>query len=153
VRGQQSNLLRDIARLVKRHPAREWTRLADLLDNATARFKLVLFLRGVAGLKQLSSQQAKSKRAVKSPTKKRELIDRLDLELSRLPIAEIRELARKRGLPFSMKDSKQRLIRKISTSTGSAPLVIPRAPRFHKESSSDYAQWAEIIMGKSKHKR
>jgi hypothetical protein len=78
-------------------------------------------------------------------------VEPLDLELSRLSISELRELAHLRNLSYSNKDSKQRLVGLLKGSSG-APPRSRRALDTRKEDSSDYAQWAEIIMGRNKSK-
>ena len=150
-----SDLLRDLAALLKRHPSRDWTLLADLLENGDARSQAILFLRGIAAAKQTPGKPTRQKAGVaklksRPRNTKKEYLERLDLDLSRRSTSELRELARRRGLNFSTKDSKQRLIGKLSRiSPGSAPKST-RPLETPSEGSGDYAQWAEIILGRDK---
>jgi len=142
--------------LLERHPSREWARLADLLENPNARSQVILFLRAIAGRKQsdkpkqLRATSAKPK--VSSRGREKESVERLDLELSRRSISELRELANQQGLSFSVKDSKQRLINRILKASPKAPLKIERNSKIRRHDEGDYAQWAEIIMGANKKK-
>ena len=155
MRRHTDDLLRDIALLLRRHPSKEWLRLAELLENDEARSRVVLFLREISSLKHTSGNPRKRKKTVraKGTTRKgkKEYVEPLDLELSRLSISELRELAHLRNLSYSNKDSKQRLVGLLKGSSG-APPRSRRALDTRKEDSSDYAQWAEIIMGRNKSK-
>ncbi len=84
--------------------------------------------------------------------REKESVERLDLELSRRSISELRELANQQGLSFSVKDSKQRLINRILKASPKAPLKIERNSKIRRHDEGDYAQWAEIIMGANKKK-
>jgi hypothetical protein len=152
-KGSGDNLLRDFAALMRRHPSREWARLADLLENSNARSQIILFLRGIAGLKNASTSPSERKARVTyakgGRSEKKEYVERLDLELSRRSMPELRELARKRGLSFSTKDSKQRLIGRLMRGSPGAPRIA-RDLEKRNEDPSDYAQWAEIIMGRNR---
>jgi hypothetical protein len=156
VKGQkiyEDNLLRDFAALMRRYPSREWSRLADLLENGNARSQIILFLRGVAGLKRASAKPTEQKARVAEAKdvkgEKKEYVDRVDLDLARRSTRELRELARKRGLSFSTKDSRQRLIRRLLGNSSAGPGATRDLER-HDEDPSDYAQWAEIIMGRNR---
>ncbi len=149
----KNDFLRDFAALLKRHPSREWARLADLLEDSNARSQIVLFIRGIASLKHAPTKSRGQKTGRARPkgsvrNRKEEFVDRLDSELSLGSMSELRELASKRGLSVSTKDSKQRLIAKILRNSPRA-----RSLEKHKQDSNEYAQWAEIIMGRNKSKQ
>jgi hypothetical protein len=152
VSARTNDLLRDIAVLLKRHPSKEWVRLAELLENDEARSQVVLFLREVSSLSHTPAKLREQRKTAKPRKGKKEYAEPFDLELSRLSISELRELVRLRSLSYSNKDSKQRLIgRLLKGSSGSRTRSRP-ALETRKEDSSDYAQWAEIIMGRNKSK-
>jgi hypothetical protein len=156
VSRRTDNLLRDLAALLTRHRSREWVRLADLLENDEARSQVVRFLREISSVNHTSANQSERKgraRAKVTPRKgKKEYVEPHDLELSRLSISELRELLRLQSLSYSNKDSRQRLIGRLLKGASGAPPRSRRAAETRKEDPSDYAQWAEIIMGRSKGK-
>jgi len=160
VNKSAKRLLRDIAALFERYPAHTWAELVSLLDPKKTRTESPQALGSVEkneklqganqqkqGSRQVTSQKAK--RAALEPEGKRD--EWLELELSRLPIADLRTLLRNSGVPFSHKDSKDRLIRKILRT---APEQVGRsvARSIGRRNPGDYAQWAEIIMGGDKRK-
>lgn len=155
--GRPDDLLRDIAVLLTRHPSKEWVRLAELLENDAARSQIALFLREISQKNHAYAARRGQRRVRASKntqgTGKKERSEQLDLELSRRSIPELRELSLLRGLSFSPKDSKQRLIGRLLRASSGEPSRAPRASKSREEDSSDYAQWAEIIMGRGRGKR
>jgi hypothetical protein len=155
VSGRADDLLRDLAVLLTRHPPKEWTRLAELLENDAARSRIVLFLREISSSNHPSPRrrgQQKVSVPKETPGKAKKHAERPDLELSRRSISELRELSRRGSLSYSPKDSKQRLIGRLLRASSGAPSRVRRAPEIREKDSGDYAQWAEIIMGRDKGK-
>lgn len=148
--GQTSDLLRDVAGLLKRHPAKEWARLAELLENDAARSQILTLLREASGAGQPPLPAPRKARDFRGNSAKGSP-DRRSLELSRLSTQELREMSRRRGLGYSAKDSRQRLIGRLLKASG--PPARPkasRAPQGSGQDSGDYAKWADIIMGRDK---
>jgi hypothetical protein len=159
--GLRSDLLKDLARLVKRHPSREWLRLANLLQNEQARSRIIAFFKQVADVADSAKRpvsrgvkrrpNASSKSVLRGEGDERE---RLELELARSSISELREIAKTYGLAFSTKDSRHRLIKRIlvvrlnkADKKRAVTRSVPRQDR------GDYAQWADIIIGGNRPKR
>ncbi len=160
MKRNKNDFFRELADLLTRYPSPEWARLAALLEDRKTRSELIRFLRGITKLLSANddtprtTDQRSASGITKKPSrnKKKERADRLELELSRRSISELRELARAHGLYFSPKDSKQRLIsRVLKRSLGKK--IDTRRPERRKEDPSDYVQWADIIMGRGKKHR
>jgi hypothetical protein len=156
---RRPSLLADLALLIKRHPSREWFRLAALLENNAARTQIVSFLKDVAASRRPSKQpiartkeEGRRETVLASDENKQFLSsakddrERLELELGRSSIRELREIAKKYKIPFSQKDSRHRLIRKIALVSDRASYRSIRPEVNRKEDRSDYERWAEIII-------
>jgi hypothetical protein len=144
-------LLRDLAVLVRRYPSREWLRLARLLEDDRTRSRLVSLLKEVG--ERADSTDARRRRAAPENSKSvlpRSDVDsreRFELDLSRSSIAELRNIARGYGIPFSAKDSRQRLRKKILILAQRGDIKISDAPKvIASKGQGDYARWAEIII-------
>jgi hypothetical protein len=156
-----ANLLRDLAAVLQRYPLPEWARLANLLEQQETRSEVIQFLRRIAdGGRSAENDTVGKNRTVAAPRPKPRVQDInaknkrsewVELELSRQAISDLRELLRNCSVPFSPKDSKQRLISKFLRSgrAGGDTLAIRNLGRRGGD-PSDYAQWAEIIMGRNK---
>ena len=143
------NLLKDLAGLVKRHPARDWVSLARLLEDDDTRIQLVSLFKEAAAL--TGPHIGKTRKA--TPAKSRTVPssvdnwERFELELSRSPIARLRYLARGYGIPVSAKDSRRRLRDRILASARRGEIKIGGHPGISPgESQGDYAKWADIII-------
>ena len=152
-----TSLLRELAELVERYPKPLWQQLAKLFEEKKSRSQLLLVLRGIACPEERTSRISKTEqirryalsRKRNSKTRHKEKHSEwLELELSRLPISDLRVILRRQGLQFSPKDSKQRLQRIIAKSGIERATLATKS--LGERHSSDYAQWAEIIMGRNK---
>jgi hypothetical protein len=155
VKAYRSSFIRDLVVLLKKHPSYEWTRLADLLDDEKGRSGVVSFLKGIASSadayqkKDQGSHKAKSKKPKRNNRPPQtESLERLELELSRNSLFQLRDLARKGGVEFSSKDSKKRLValllRHFSTKIAKTDI---RLTSLRRQGPGDYVQWADIIWG------
>lgn len=124
-------LARDILRLIDRYPAPAWGVLADMLEDPAARRQIVRLLKS-AGV--FTEQPTKP---TSNETKALDL-DVLDLE-------QLRAIAKSSGVPFSAKDSRFRLIRKLRSRE-----VRPRVSDSGPEKPSSYDRWFTIIMDDSR---
>lgn len=149
-----SNLLVDLASLLKRYPSQEWLQLADLLEDETSRAGIVLFLRGIANLKYASTKAkaTPSRKALQNKqegsSRQREKQDRIEIELGRNSISELRQIAQRTGVPFGPKDSKQRLIRRIVLRRAKDASV--RRTPLRENQDRAFVKWADIIMGRQR---
>jgi hypothetical protein len=147
----RSTLLRDLAALVKRYPSREWVRLARLLEDDHTRSQVVSLLKEVGGppgptaARRTRTAPENSKSAV--PRSDVDSRERFELDLSRSSIAKLRHIARGYGIPFSTKDSRQRLRKKLLTLAQGGEIKISDASKaIASKGQGDYARWAEIII-------
>jgi hypothetical protein len=148
VRG---GLLRDLALLVKRHPSREWLLLARLLEDENTRSQLISVFKGVgklAGSRGSARAGAAPPSSGKSPHRHDVYSrEKFELDLSRSAMAELRDIARSYGIPFSIKDSRQRLRKRIlALAQGGEMKIRDRFEPIGKKVEGDYAQWADIII-------
>lgn len=144
-------LLKDLALLVKRYPSREWLRLARLLEDDYTRSQLVSLLRDVGGSPgRPAARKAGTALGRSRPSVPRSDIDSresFELDLSRSSIAELRQIARGYGIPFSAKDSRQRLRKKLLTlAQGGNTKMSSASKPIASKGQGDYARWAEIII-------
>lgn len=158
--AKAASLLRDLASVLARHPSPAWAHLAKLIEQQRTRVHLIQFLRTLSE-KRSPAESAPRKRKpahVRPKTKAQTLAAKdkrsewLELDLSRQSIAALRDLLRDHGLTFSPKDSKRRLIDKLLKSSLAGSRVAFNSRGSSSDSSSDYAQWAEIIMGRNKNR-
>jgi hypothetical protein len=77
---------------------------------------------------------------------------------------ELREIAKRYGVPFARKDSRMRLMRRIvfkihakNLEAGARPPAAsknrPATPNIKIEDPGNYERWANIIIGRSRNKR
>lgn len=146
-----NRLLMDLAGIVKRHPSREWFRLASLLENDVARAQIIAFLKDIAALRR----SPESARAKPKPRKQStalpglDNLERLELDLAQAPLQDLRGIAKGYGLPFSTKDSRQRLMKRIMrAASGNVTSKDARSRTTAKrEDRGNYERWADIIIG------
>lgn|GEM_PF-7086692 len=159
MKRDRSSLLMDLAVLVRRHPSRAWLRLAILLENDAARRQIVSFLKDIASVRLLPSEtrpllDVKPQRKSGASTT-RDDREQLELELARSSILRLREIAGSYNLPFSTKDSRQRLMSRIARAVADRTTKKSERPgaRIIKTNrGDDYAQWADIIIGRTRPK-
>lgn len=151
-----SGLLRDIGVLMKRHPTPIWARMADLIEHRTTRVQVLELLRRASeGRPSANSSKGKRKerREIERSSRIKESIgtdksersEWFELELSHLPISNLRRILAGQGVPFSPKDSKQKLIRKAVRQGAQRGGNLSRF--LGSDDQNEYARWAEIIMG------
>jgi hypothetical protein len=138
------NLLRDLAVLVRRHPSRNWLSLATILEDDNTRAQLVALLKEAGASTRPNASKEKKVTSAKPRTALSSL-GGLELELSRTPIARLRYLAKGHGIPFSPKDSRERLRGRILAFARKGDIKIGNKPELGG-SQGDYAKWADIII-------
>ena len=145
-------LLRDLAELMRRHPTREWLRVVRLLEDDKARSQLIAFFREISESspdeRPLSRSPQIRREGRRSPRKtESDSRERFELDLSRSSIAELRYMARQYGLPFSVKDSRERLTQQILKSARKG--IVKKKEQSETlvgQARGDYARWADIII-------
>jgi hypothetical protein len=157
--GGGKDLLLDIALLVKRYPPEDWNRLVALLEDDSTRERVLSLLRRARNLSE-AHYATPRKEIVRQLSKERNpslpvanLNRNLDLLVAELPIARLKQLAKDFGVPTSSKDSRIKLVRRItntlrtqSTSAKHAYLDLLRT----RSSSGEYEKWVSIILGKQR---
>ena len=153
------SLLRDLVTLLRRYSLQDWAALADILDDDETRSQIVLFLRGLSSYKEISrvpswpKSNSPADRAQSSLTRKGESRgEHSDMKFSDMATAELRELARRKGLRVSPKDSRRRLLRKLVSAPFKDTSKPARPSKKVERDPGDYVQWADIIMGASRRK-
>ncbi len=155
----QGELLLELAVLIKRHPSRDWMKLARMLEQEESRSQIVSFLKGLSTLgdaiskpNSLRSTEPKAKsRIKKSGRGKAANVEKLELELAQAPMSDLRELALKTGLRVSRNDSKKDLIERMVRATRLRTSIFQRkgSPTARTGKTNDYRQWARIILGRT----
>lgn len=148
-------LLRDLAALIKRYPAREWSQLAVFLEDDRNRAQLVAFLKNAAVVSKKLSPSTKTKTKTlpfekrKSPSRVLGDLEAIEVNLSRTPMVELRNIANRYGVIFSNKDSRGRIAKRIlrKISERASKISPDKSTTFKKSDRGDYGQWADIIMG------
>ena len=129
-----------------------------MLEDDRSRSQIVSLLR-VFG--DASARDARGARKPKPPNSKpvprRSYVDSremFELELSRSSIAKLRYIASGYGIPFSPKDSRQRLRRIILGAAQRGDIKLGNSPgSAAAKGGGDYARWAEIIFGGNRPRR
>jgi hypothetical protein len=156
---RSSGFLFDLASILRRYPSKEWSKLADMIDNDAGRLRITSLLRKIAeldGALRSKKSNAPAKVRVRSVTRVRdENLERLELEFSRSSVSQLRDLARRNGIAFSPKDSKKRLIGRLRNLNDHVRKPERRASltreiSIRRQDPEDYEKWADIILGRTK---
>jgi hypothetical protein len=142
------DLLRDLAALVRKHPAKDWLGLAALLEDDQTRRQLISVLQEAGALAESGPSERRKTTLAKRRMKRAATLDsreRFELDLSRSPIGELRSLARRYGIPFSGKDSRQRLRNRLVVSVRRGDIKT-NSEGLADKGQGDYAKWADIII-------
>jgi hypothetical protein len=156
----QRGLIQDLAILVKRHPSREWMKLARLLEDEHSRSKIVSFLISFSNLRDSiigpnARENAQIETKPRTRHKKREgrsrnEIEKLKARLAQTSTSTLRDLASSVGVRVSPRDSRKRLLSRLLRTSKVALSILDKTPA-HSTSlgrTNDYGQWATIILGK-----
>ena len=102
-----------------------------------------------------SPEHKPKRKVVKDQDRKADNIEELELRLAQTPIADLRRIAVKAGLRASTKDSKKRLVERIvRTSKSKMPTLKGKGSAgVPLRRTSDYGQWAKIILGRTEQSR
>lgn len=151
-----TQMLFDLALLIRRYPSKDWIKLARMIGQQKSRARIVVFLENLSEL-SAAVDDSDSRRNPKNNAKTK--IDRdaeqvlreaqkVRLELSQMTTPELRKLALKLRLRVSPKDSKKRLVKQILRSSNGKMAALKNENLFDVSTApSDYGQWAKIILG------
>jgi len=148
----RGNLLLDLALLVPQYPGTDWAHLAKLIEDEETRRQIVMFLKGLATLRNAFPEPNVEKKARKTPlqesNKKLLESDEIETKLARMEMKGLKQMAARLRLRTMPKESRKRLIARIMRSTGQPRPSKKKLSEAMKEETSDYGRWAKIILGK-----
>ncbi|HEY6252674.1 MAG TPA: hypothetical protein VI685_22175 [Candidatus Angelobacter sp.] len=154
-----TELMLDLARLLKRYSPDDWESLLRLLRSANFRDQLIYFAGQMQTLSHESRRRERAEfdEATDVAFRHAVLLQRIKSDLRTRKLSEVRDVAYSLGVPLHGKVSRNEMISRIASALSRKDIAeLERsAPSslFSASASDDYRRWGELIMGKTPRKK
>lgn len=156
-----SEILIDLARLLKRYPPEAWEEVLHILEDRRTIEKLIFFARNMQHL----AHQVKhvpdaplfsieeSRPSFQEEFERAHVLSLLRSDLSKKPLAQLRDVARSLMIRSDFPGKKPAVIKRIMEELSTLPpkelqKKLPRHLMNSARSAEEYERWVTLIMGK-----